>query len=396
MKHKGFGIIAAACLMYAVSAGLRSIYGILLDAIAAETGIAYASVSLAIAVGQLVFGVAQPVAGIIALKKSNAFVLICGSICMALGLMAIPYCQSGWLLMIFLGILLPIGTGAVSFGMIMSAITPRLGESAAAASSGLINASSGLGSIVFSPILQRAFAAVGIKSTLAGFAVLTFLLVPAARIICGDSRQKAQAGSAGSTEIMPAIAVSFRSRNYYFLLIGFFTCGFHMAIIETHLYTQILSHGIPESTAALAFSVYGFASVAGSLLSGWLSSRFPMKYVVGTLYGSRVIWVLAFLLLPKTVPVVFAVIILLGLTGAATVTPTSGLVGKLFGVQNLATLFGVVFVSHQIGSFFSAWLGGRCYELTGGYNVIWIAAACLSACAMIASYSIDENRKNVL
>lgn len=395
MKHRKISIIAAACMMYAVSAGLHSIYGILLDEIATQTGIAYASVSLAIAIGQLVFGVAQPVAGIIALKKSNTLVLVLGGMCIALGLAAIPFCTQAWMLMIFLGILLPMGTGAVSFGMIMSAITPRLGEKTAATASGLVNASSGLGSIVLSPVLQRAFAAFGMKKTLIGFSAISLLLVPAAKIVCG-AVQKASSDSDEKAKVVPAIANAFRSRNFYFLLVGFFTCGFHMAIIQTHLYSQILSFGIAETTAALAFSIYGFASVAGSLLSGWLSSRFPMKYVVGTLYGSRVIWVLAFLLLPRTVPVVFAVIILLGFTGAATVTPTSGLTGKLFGIQNLATLFGIVFVSHQIGSFLSTWLGGKCFELTGGYGFIWIAAACLSLCAMIASYSIDENRRNVL
>lgn len=164
-----------------------------------------------------------------------------------------------------------------------------------------------------------------------------------------------------------------------------------MAIIETHLYSQILSYEIPDSIAALAFSVYGFASIAGSLTSGFLSNRLPMKYVVGTLYGSRVVWVLAFLLLPKTTPVVFAYLIVLGLTGGSTVTPTSGLVRRFFGSQNLATLFGIVFVSHQCGSFFSAWLGGKCVEMTGSYTLIWLAGAVLSFIAMMVSYQIQES-----
>lgn len=118
--------------------------------------------------------------------------------------------------------------------------------------------------------------------------------------------------------------------------------------------------------------------------------KIPMKYVVGTLYGSRVIWVLLFLILPKSVLSVVIFCICLGLTGVATVTPTSGLVGKLFGSTNIPMLFGIVFVSHQVGSFLSAWLGGKCFEATGNYIIIWIIAAILSACAMVASYKIKE------
>lgn len=144
-----------------------------------------------------------------------------------------------------------------------------------------------------------------------------------------------------------------------------------MAIIETNLFSQIVALGIAENVAALCFSVYGIATVAGSLISGFFCSKVRMKWVVGSLYGSRAIWILAFLLLPKTIPTVIAFAILLGLTGAATVTPTSGIVGKLFGSENIATLFGIVFVAHQLGSFFSTWLGGLCLEATGGYTLIW-------------------------
>ncbi len=177
-------------------------------------------------------------------------------------------------------------------------------------------------------------------------------------------------------------------------MLGFFTCGFHMAIIETHLYSQILSYGITVSLAAAAFSVYGFTSVTGSLFSGYLSSRFRVKYVVGSLYGSRAIMILTFLLLPKTAPVIFGFVVLLGLIGAATVVPTSGLVSKLFGSKNLGTLFGFVFLCHQLGSFFSAWLGGRC-AATGSYLLIWSVGAILSLCAMIVSFCIVEpSRQN--
>ena len=173
-------------------------------------------------------------------------------------------------------------------------------------------------------------------------------------------------------------------------MIGFFTCGVHMAIIETHLFSQFVSYGIPEETAAYAFSLYGIAVILGSAAVGILDGRFPMKNVLGSLYASRIVIVLMLLILPKTAPAMFFVAILLGFTAASTVPPTSGLVGKLFGARKMATLFGVTFVSHQIGSFFSSWLGGICIQATNGYSLIWIVSIFLSGIAAAASFSVKE------
>lgn len=389
-------LIAAACLLYAVSSGLRSIYGIMLNTISADTGIPYASVSFAIAVGQFVFGVAQPAFGILAIKRSNKEVLIIGCLCMAVGLAAVPFCRTAAVLMLFFGILLPIGTGAISFGIIMSLITPKLGEEKAASASGIISGSSGLGSIVLSPLVQRAFAFAGLKLTMLGLGLLMFLMIPLTIFLSGKGQvtpklSNTAVKSDGSKSVSAMLIYALRNRNFCFLMIGFFTCGFHMAIIETHLFSQIITYGVSDSSAALAFSVYGIASIAGCLLSGALCTKFQMKYVLGTLYGSRIIWVLGFLLLPKNIITVMIFCTVLGMTGAATVTPTSGLVSKLFGSENLATLFGIVFVFHQIGSFLSAWLGGKCVEITGEYTLIWLIAAVLSLIAMLVSYRIKEN-----
>lgn len=393
-NHDFLWIVAAAALLYAVSGGLRSIYGIMLGTIVEETGIGYADVSFTIAVGQLVFGIAQPLFGIVALKKSNKFVLTTGCFLMVVGLLFIPFCTAAWVLMVFFGIMLPVGTGAVSFGIIMGAVTPKLGERRAVAASGLISASSGMGSIVFSPVMQGAFSAVGLRTTMIALAACVMMLIPISLIVSGKGKKESplsirHSEKKGIANLMKEVV---HSRSYLFLMIGFFTCGFHMAIIETHLFSQILSYGIKNSIAAIGFSIYGFASVAGALASGFFSSRIRMKYVVGTLYGSRMIFVLLFLLLPKTVPVVLCFVTLLGLTGSATVVPTSGLVGKLFGSENLATLFGIVFVSHQCGSFLSAWLGGKCLAMTGSYTLIWITGAALSFLAMSVSYCIEEEK----
>lgn len=396
MKNKHLyqiNIIIGACILYAVSAGLRSVYGIMLGAISDETGITYATVSFAIAIGQLIFGVVQPVFGIIAVKKSNTFVLVLGSILIAVGLVAIPFCVFNWMLILFLGVLLPTGTGAVSFGIIMSTITPILGNNKAATASGFINASSGVGSIILSPIIQNALAMVGLKIVMISIALIATLLIPISIAISKASDNEQYNYKDCECEILPLMQKALCNKSYHFLLIGFFTCGFHMAIIETHLYSQIVSLGITKSIAAMSFSTYGVASVIGSLISGFVCIKFQMKWVISILYGSRMISILLFLLFPKTIPTIIVFTIVLGLTGAATVIPTSGIVGKLFGAKNIATLFGVVFIAHQIGSFLSAFLGGICVEAYSTYTPLWCVSAVLSVFAMLVSCCINEPEK---
>lgn len=387
-------LAVAGCLIYAVSSGIRANYGIMLNAISASSGISYSSVSFVLAVGQLMFGVIQPFFGIVALKKSNSFVLGLGALMIAAGLLMVPLCRTFWQLLIFLGILLPAGTGALSFGIVMGAITPMLGQRKAAAVSGFVSASSGLGNIVLSPVIQSLIASSGL------WGVMIFLSIPALIVIplalwLSKSAGAGVIGTGRPAEKSPSMLGMFsetiRNKSYIFLLVGFFTCGFHMAIIETHLYTQITSYGFSEQIAAYAFSVYGILAILGSIVSGVLGSRFKMKWVLGSFYASRFVIIVLFFILSKTIFSIYAFLMLLGFTGNATVPPTSGLINHLFGPAKLAVLLGFAFLSHQTGSFFSAWLGGISIAATGGYELIWYFSALLSVLAAIVSFSIQED-----
>ncbi|WP_333648617.1 MFS transporter [Lacrimispora sp.] len=384
-------VTTASCLLYGIGSGIRSNYGIMLGAISASSGLAYSSVSFVLAVGQLVFGIMQPVFGIVALKKSNLFVLCWGILSMAAGLLMIPFCRSAWMLMIFLGIVLPAGTGALSFGIVMGAITPRIPASSASTVSGFVSASSGIGSIILSPVAQALIASSGLIGAMIFLSVPTLVLLPVALWLCRPRTGQESSPKDERRESMKELFFNaIHSSTYRFLLIGFFTCGFHMAIIETHLYTQITTYGVSEKTAAYAFSIYGLASIIGCVLSGAACSRLQMKQVLGFLYGLRCIIVLTFFLVPKTLLTIYAFTILLGMTGNSTVPPTSGLVSRTFGAAKLATLFGIAFLSHQIGSFFSAWLGGVSISATGSYTFIWGTSVLLSALASFVSFRIKE------
>lgn len=384
-------IALAACLLYGVSSGIRANYGILINSISQNSGVPYSLVSFILALVQLIYGITQPLFGILAMKRSNGFVLLTGAGLMAVGLAGIPFCHSMWPLLLFLGIVFPAGTGALSFGIIMGAIAPLMNEKEAAAVSGIVTAGSGLGSTILSPTIQRLNAASGLQTTMFALCISAICLLPISWWISSNAKRvpTAPKNDTGHS-IKNMFSDAFRNRSYLFLMIGFFTCGFHMALIETHLFSQFVSYGIPEEIAAYAFSLYGIAVIVGSTVSGILDSKLPMKKVLGSIYAFRVVIVLMLLTLPKTTPTVFFVAILLGFTAASTVPPTSGLVGKLFGTEKMATLFGITFLSHQIGSFFSSWLDGACIQITNGYSLIWTASIILSGIAAIASFSIKE------
>lgn len=383
---------ACGTFLYAVCAGFRDNYGIMLPYIVEWSGISYATVSFIIALGQLFFGLMQPVFGLLTLRTSPRFVFCLGALMIFAGLVLIPVCTSAFTLTLTLGILLPSGTASASFGIIMSCITPRLPADQSHTAAGFIAAGIGLSILILSPVMQSIIAAMGLRIAILCLAGMALLLIPVSLWL---TRMPA-ARKNSTTEKKPAVAELFRDafRNpaYLRLTFGFFTCGFHMAMIQTHLFSQLTTFGISEKAASYGLSVYGLGVIAGSVGSGIASTRFPMSRILGFLYSSRVLWVIL-LLMPLSLFPLFAVIFLLGLTGVATVAPTSGLVSKLFGPLRLPTLFGFSYLVHQIGAFCSAWAGGLCLRFTGSYSGIWYADILLCFLAGVACFMIREEKE---
>ena len=383
-------IAAAACLIYGLNGGVRTNYGILLSGIQAEKGFEYSSLSFIAAVANLVFGLTQPLFGILALKKSNAFALTVGAVLSAAGMLLIPLSTSIPMLMLCWGILMPAGFGALSFGVVMGAVTPVLGEKKAAFVSGLVSASGGLLGVVLSPLMSAMLRTSGLWGCILVIAVPTAILIPISLWLSRTQTALTDQTEKEQISVKAAISEAFADRSYRLLLFAFFTCGFHMAIIETHLYSQMTTSGLSDATAAYMLSIYGVAAMLGSILSGAAGSKIRNKWVGGTAFSSRLFIIAIFLILPKTAPVFAFFAFMLGLTGNATVPPVSGMTNKLFGPVKLATLFGILFVAHQIGSFLSAWLGGICLTATGSYTPIWVASAILAILAGLACFRVEE------
>lgn len=386
-------LTAMACFIYMMNSGIRNNFGIMLQAITENTGLTFASVSFVLAIAQLSFGITQPVSGVVAEKRGSRFSLLTGIVCVVIGAALTPACQTTVSLILVLGILLPGGLGMISFGVIMGTISPRIPERNQAAVNGIVNASSGIGNTLFSPIISTAISAGGLATGMKVLSILSLAMIPVTIFMCGK-RKKVGKNTATSVTIKPneknSFKEAFKNRNYVFIVVGFFTCGFHMAIITNHLATQIMSYGHSYESASYAFSIYGVATIIGCLFSGAMCSRISMEKVLGTLYGSRAVMTAAFLMMPKTMPIICVYIFFLGFTGSATVTPVSAICGRLFGTQGVTIFFSFAFFVHQVGGFLAAWIGGICFESFGSYLLIWVADMILCLAAATVSYMIKD------
>ncbi len=393
-------IVVAACLVFGYGGGIRSIYGIMIQPLAAITGISYADAAFSFGIAQLMYGLSQPLWGALALRKGNRLVLTCGVLCFASGLFLSPLAHSVASLTVFLGIILAAGTGALSFGLIMGTISPLLGPKRASAISGILNASSGIGNAVMSPVMQGLNTAVGIRTGMFVLAAAMACLFPVVWRLTGlhkktDAAKLSESAHAAEPEekvsIRDSLSRAWKTWDYKALLIGFSTCGFHMIIIQTHLVSQMVSLGISSATAAMIYTGFGVTTIIGSVLSGFLCLRFPHRTVLGTIYALRVVTVGVFMfLLPKTTLSLAVFTLLLGTTGDATVSPTSEIISNRFGAASMGFLFGLTFVCHQTGGFISSWLGGVLFSQTGSYSLIWLIDLVLCAIAAAASYSIRK------
>lgn len=384
-----FGLIA--CVLYGLGAGIRGDIGILLVPIAQQTGLEYASVSFCIAVMQLVFGATQPVFGVLATKFSNRAVLILGAITMMASLIGISQAHSFLALLISLGILFGVGGGALAFGLILTSAIYFVGQHWSMVIAGMLNASAGLGAFALSPALAHSVKSSGLQFTLWWLCLPVLTLIPLAWVITQrDPKKSSEMAQPASENLLKRAA---KNRTFLLLVAGFSTCGFHMVIIEAHLFSQYVGYGIPQSSAAWAFSFYGIATICGALLSGFLSMKVHKGALLGTYYAIRAVLVIAYLfLMPKTFVSAMIFSIGLGLTGDATVSPTSGLVSAHFRIRDVATLVGFLFFCHQIGAFLSAWLGGVLLGITHGYTAIWCIDLALCVFASVMSFMIREKK----
>jgi MFS family permease len=385
---------ASAILMITMAARLTT--GLFLSPINTSTGLGIASISLAMAVGQFMWGASQPIFGAVADKWGPARVIVLGGVMLALGLAATPFVSSQWGLMLTLGVVSAAGAGAGSFSILIGATAQRLPAARRPFAAGFINAGGSFGQFVFSPLVQAVIQASGWVVAMFSLAATTLLTIPLAFLMKGKAPAAAPGGAAAGasaadeTTLGRQVREALRDRSYLYLHAGFFTCGFHIAFLVTHLPGEVALCGLPAAVSAKALGLIGLFNIAGSLLAGALGQRYRMKWLLAAIYGGRAVIIALYLLAPKTALTFYIFAAALGFSWLATVPPTAGLVGKLFGTRYLSTLFGLTLLSHQVGGFFGAWLGGLAFVRFGDYSWMWYADILLALAAALVNLPIRE------
>jgi MFS family permease len=384
-------VITAAALMM-ITMGARQSLGLYVSPINSGTGLGIVTISFALAVGQFMWGAAQPVFGALLDRAGTVRILVIGALMMAAGLALTPFVSSGFGLVMTLGFLMAAGAGAGSFSILVGSVAQRLPAEKRPFASGFINAGGSFGQFVFAPLSQALIAACGWMVAIWTLAVACLATIPLAFRIGNTPRETPAADAPREMTLREQLQVAFQDRSYWCLHAGFFTCGFHIAFLITHLPGEVGLCGLPASVSATAIAFIGAANIAGSLGIGWLAGKYRMKILLFGVYGMRAAAVACFLAAPKTAVTFYLFGLILGMTWLATVPPTAGLVGKLFGTRYLATLFGLTLLSHQIGGFFGAWLGGLAIDGTGNYRWMWYADMALAAVAALVNLPIREAR----
>ncbi|UTA53858.1 MFS transporter [Lysobacter soli] len=391
-------LVLAATAMLMITMGVRQSMGLFVAPIGRSTGLTVAQISFALAIGQFVWGAVQPVFGAIADQRGPGRVLVFGGLLLAAGMALAPALASEWGLLLTLGVLSAAGAGAGSFSILIGATAQHMPAEKRSMAAGVINAGGSFGQFLFAPLVQAVISVAGwgvAMFTLAASALATLPLAwPLRRRAAATTHT---AANATPTSAPPGIGlreqlrIAVRDRSYWMLHLGFFTCGLHIAFLVTHLPGEIALCGLPASVSAVSLALIGLFNVAGSLGAGWLGQRFRMKYLLAAMYASRAVLIAIYLISPPTPLTFFLFSAALGLTWLATVPPTAGLVGKLFGPRYLGTLFGLTLLSHQLGGFFGAWVGGLVLERFGDYSWMWYADMALALIAAAANLPIRES-----
>ncbi|MGE3334828.1 MAG: MFS transporter [Rhodospirillaceae bacterium] len=389
--HNSWHIAAgAAAVLLLVTIGLRQTTGLFIAPIDKTTGLGIAAISFALAIGQFSWGAIQPIAGALADRYGPGRVMAAGLVALSLGSAVTAFMDSTVGLIVAIGVLSAAGAGAASFSVIMGALSHRVPAEKRGLAAGISNAGGSFGQFVFAPILQAIIGTAGWASAMWFSAAAALAAVPLVWLLRKPTNALVHAVTQGPSNLAAAIGEAFRDRSYILVHAGFFTCGFHIAFLVTHLPGEIALCGMSPSVASWSLAIIGLTNVVGNLIAGWATGHYRSKHVLFLMYASRAVLIGLYLLAPKTAMTFYLFAAGLGATWLATVAPTATIVGKLFGTRYLATLFGLTLLSHQVGAFFGAWLGGLTFASTGNYQWMWYVDAILAAAAALVNLPIKE------
>ena len=386
-------IIVAGCLIAMIAFGVRSTMGFFVEPMTEARGWGREEFGFAMALQNLLWGMAQPFAGLLADRHGPFRVIVFGAFIYAGG--AVMMAFSGNLPMLYLGggILMGAGIAATSFSIMMATFARVVPPEKRSWSFGLATAASSLGQFLFAPLGQGFIAAWGWQNALLVLAVfagsIAVLAIPF-KMSGKPSGTPAAEAEAEDMGIGRTLMKAFGHPSYVLLVAGFFVCGFHLAFITVHLPPYLTGQGISPALAGWAIGLIGLFNVIGSYVSGIYGGKHSKRYGLAMIYFARAVAIYLFIALPLTPVTTLVFTATMGLLWLSTVPLTMGLVVVMFGTRYMATLYGFVFLSHQIGSFLGVWLGGRFYDQFGNYDIIWWASIALGIASGLVHLPIRE------
>lgn len=381
-------IILAGCLISTIGFGVRSSFGIYLEPMTSTQGWSRETFGFAMALQNLFWGIGLPFAGAMADKYGPLRVMTLGAVLYALGVWGMSIADTGFGLALTGGVMAGTGIAFSAFTLAMAAMVRVVGPEKRSFVLGLGTAAGSLGQVIFSPLTHGFIDKFGWSQTLVIFALTTLLIIPLALALPSDPSKSTEAASTQS--LREALYEALRHRGYMLLTVGFFVCGFHVAFITVHFPAYIKDLGLDARVGAYSLALIGFFNIFGSFMAGYIGQRQSKKFSLATIYFLRAVVIFLLLIAPKTDMVIYLFAATMGILWLSTVPLTTGIVAQVFGVRYMATLFGIVFLSHQLGSFIGVWWGGRLYDQTGSYDKMWIAGIVLGVLAAALHVLIDE------
>jgi len=380
-------VVVAGCAIAAITNGIRTSFGLFTLPATAELGLSREAWGMAMAIQNLVWGLAQPFAGAIADKQGTARVIIAGLAFYAAGLLLMVISPTALLLNLTAGVLCGVGIAASSFSIVMIAFGRNVPQEKRPLIFGVATAASSFGQFAFAPIGQGFISAFGWQSALVYLAAFLALALALTFALRGKTEQ-----SSGVADLpfMQALSRAWGFGSYRLLVIGFFVCGFHLAFINVHMPAYLVQCGLSPDVGSWSIAIIGLFNIAGSLSAGYLGGKLPKQLLLSAIYFLRAVAIAGFVFFPVTPLTAYIFAAAIGFLWLSTVPLTAGLVSLFFGPRYMGMLYGVAFLSHQIGSFVGVWLGGYVYDTTGSYSLVWYLGILLGLASAAINLPIKE------
>lgn len=381
-------VVAAAGIILAYNMGVRLSTGLLIPDINADLGISAADLAFGFAVQNLLWGAVSPLAGLLAERFGTVRILLAGALLYGAGMLLAAIAQDNTLFFIGNALLVGVGVGATTFPLVLAAVGRRFPVHQRTLALGVASAGGSLGQFGYAYALGQISPVIGWSDTFLWFAATTLIVFALAGFLAESCSDNTVSESPIQTERprlfdWKAIGDALRVREYQLLNIGFFVCGFHVAFISVHMAGMVSLCGLPTVVASNSIALIGLINVVGAISVGWAGDRWHKPYLLSLIYGLRTLLIIMLMLLPPTYEVFYAFSVVMGMLWLSTVPLTSGCVAHLFGTRNLASLFGIVMFSHQIGAFFGSWWGGVLFDWYGDYSIALSLSAGLGLLAAL-------------